>query len=284
MEYTKISLSFFKALLDRPDWVREQYVERIDKFHDTRVFWDFDADCTREIEVEFIVCRVLLTSTVADFTISYEQHFSYAMNDPDSLEVHTGDDFTDWVFWDFEVVDNGCSPPASEFEDFMPYRFREFDFNVLHEAINNRVHIVKPHDHDPLYLRKIGIDMCHVRVDYAPDLTFEGRLLGQVSSFPHDRDMLCSVGIRDRWEGDLFVPGKPIRWQELALYKTLDGQYVCAKKACSSEYQEGIYHTATVCKSRLLVTHFFGGSQLANRLYLAAGLLDEANAGQSPAS
>jgi len=86
-----------------------------------------------------------------------------------------------------------------------------------------------------------------VERDDAPNLRFCGQILADATS----RKSYNDGG----------------RWQELTLYKTVGGQYVCSKVDVSCGSGERTRYKAVVCESISDVIAFFGRSSLAKELY-----------------
>jgi len=86
-----------------------------------------------------------------------------------------------------------------------------------------------------------------VERDDAPNLRFWGQILADATS----REPYNDGG----------------RWQELTLYKTVGGKYVCSKVDVSCWVGERTRYKAIVCESISDVIEFFGRSSLAKELY-----------------
>ncbi|WP_090284531.1 hypothetical protein [Nitrosomonas mobilis] len=62
------------------------------------------------------------------------------------------------------------------------------------------------------------------------------------------------------------------RWQELRLYRTIGGQYICQRSCLTQWESEPDSREAEVCRSVSEVMGFFEHSRLAKDLYASAGI------------
>ena len=85
------------------------------------------------------------------------------------------------------------------------------------------------------------------------DLRFEGELLGEASSTD------------ERQRSDF--SGETGRWQELNLYGTKAGAFVCQRIGHTRWMGDRGTHEAEVCNSHAEVLEFFGTDWLAKELY-----------------
>lgn len=96
------------------------------------------------------------------------------------------------------------------------------------------------------------------RDDDAP-LSFTGELLAKVSS-------------SDNNASGSSYSGQTGHWQELALYKTQGGKFVCERIDFTRWQGARDSHAAKVCLNHGEVVEFFGHNWLAKNLYAEAGL------------
>jgi hypothetical protein len=72
-----------------------------------------------------------------------------------------------------------------------------------------------------------------------------------------------------------FFSGSSGRWKVLRLYKTKGGKFVCQSIGCTQHQGEKDRYDFAVCESDAEVIEFFGHSDLAKEIYLAAGIDDD---------
>lgn len=97
-----------------------------------------------------------------------------------------------------------------------------------------------------------GLRTYQVFQDNAPDLQFDGKILGVVSSR---------------------TPSAKIdRWTELYLYRTRAKKYVCIELGLSTVLNERPRCKTAVCTTHNGVIEFFGQGWLAKQLYRKAGI------------
>ena len=99
-----------------------------------------------------------------------------------------------------------------------------------------------------------------VRRDGAANLQFRGELVAEASSSP------------DRARSGF--SGNTGRWTELALYRTVGGNYVCSQIGRTQWQGEHDRRDAVVCADAVSVVEYFGHGWLAKELYAAAGIED----------
>lgn len=96
-------------------------------------------------------------------------------------------------------------------------------------------------------------------IDNAPDIRFDGELLGNAST------------VRMSYENH----NEPVanqRWTDLALYRTNGGKFVCHQIANTNKPGEHSFFKGAVCDTEAEVFEFFGDRWLAKELYSDAGL------------
>lgn len=97
-----------------------------------------------------------------------------------------------------------------------------------------------------------------VRQDDGPDLRFTGALIASVESSQERESRLYS--------------GETGRWDELELYRTTAGSFVCMIENCSRWTGERNTRRAAVVSSAAEVIDFFGHGWLAKEIYDEAGI------------
>ena len=94
--------------------------------------------------------------------------------------------------------------------------------------------------------------------DDCPHISFTGELIAEAETSPETArsDYSGSTG----------------RWQELKLYRTKGGKYICSRKDGSQWQGEHDRHEAAICDDHAGIVAFFGYDRLAMELYEAADI------------
>jgi hypothetical protein len=97
-----------------------------------------------------------------------------------------------------------------------------------------------------------------IKRDEGRDIVFTGHLIGTAETSPDNtrRDYSGSTG----------------RWQELELYKTDGGKYVCSRMHGTQWQSERDHYEAAICENEVDVINFFGLGGLAKELYDLSGI------------
>lgn len=234
-----VTFSEFKALVERDDWQREVIFHNEE--HEERY------DHNRDEDIPYVYGYVSKTSTLDCIKITHSEGYSYNAYDRRSFEVT--DDYESGG-WSIEGVvaidDDGDEMCDSDLIDCLGPDFSEIDYDIDFDEVDNV-------DVD----ENSGMETFTLTVDYAPDLRFSGELVASAESSPHD--------VSNRYSGDCML------WEELALYKTKSGKFVChriVRKMCNSP--DHFY--GAVCDNEDEVVEFFGDDWLAEELYDEAGI------------
>ncbi|MGS4989926.1 hypothetical protein ACVDG9_18325 [Roseibium sp. RP-7] len=97
-----------------------------------------------------------------------------------------------------------------------------------------------------------------IKRDDGPDLRFQGELIASVESSQDRQSRLYS--------------GQTGNWDELELYRTAAGNFVCVIENCTAWAGERNTRQAAVVSDAAGVIEFFGQEWLAKLIYSEAGL------------
>ena len=101
------------------------------------------------------------------------------------------------------------------------------------------------------------VKMITVRIDSGPDLRFKGELVTGVASFPYK-------------ESGIKFSGQVGRCEQLDLYKTNGGKFICNKLDLTLLEGERSISSGKACETLEEVKEFFGYGWLAKELYKEA--------------
>ena len=186
--------------------------------------------------------------TLPGLSICYVLAFTHPYKKPSEIDLEEAQDTWQIEHAEFEVVAaDDTILSANQIGEIIinnKCEIIEMDWSLIGEdeilAIDNIIA-----DSDPAFISHT------VRRDNDSDLQFRGTLLGIADS--------SSVYGNSRWE-------------ELAVYKTLGGRYVCKRVGRTEWAGETDRCTGAVCDTFDEVVAFFGFKKVAKELYVSAGI------------
>ena len=238
-----ITIAEFKKIIEHEEWEHHQ-----------KVLWIEERERTDDSCDEYTVIRggygaVEVSSVFDGIKISYVEHFEYDDFEPHSFNLHAPGDH-DWTIQGLgEVADeDGELQGILELIRYLPVEFSEIDYTFLKPKLHQLTDITN----DDADETKIFI----IPVSNGPNIRFSGEKIANVSSSTH-KDSDCYSGDAGRWE-------------ELFLYKTNSGKFVCQQIRRSDWAGDHDWHNVRVCSTIDEVKKFLGFDWLAKRLYARA--------------
>ena len=239
-----MSIAEFKAFVERDDWVHEQSVDIIEETTRDIKKWDQDSERYEDVPIPHVWGAGVITSTLDGVTITYAEYFSYDEYEPDTLETTTDGPEAGWTIEGLTILDeDGDEMDADEYlsTDYLSDDFHKIDYSDL--EIEKVIDI----DLD----KESEMETFTIKIDNAPSIRFTGELVASASS-DHG--------------------GHPGGWEELSLYKTVKGKFIC-QHAYRTRYEDSTDDfSGAVCETLDEVKKFFGQSNLAKEIYEEAGI------------
>lgn len=255
----KLSLSEFKALVNKNDWRHTQEtVASCDSSTPEGLHFDYETDSYQPNKYDdpnnfregYGWCELI--SVNGDYAIVQQQQYHYTQYQPDS--VYLTKDVEDeplWYFIGFEVVEDGKTLLPYEIMADAPKAF-EVDESLLDkrelsgkelDMTNANIHSSRP---NTIITSTLAADIC-----------FTGNRLAFVSDY-------CNQDAQGLVVEDNILPPS---YLELYLYQAENGNYIChrvVKAVCEDlDYVSEVY----VASDTDEVKTFFGGRWIANELY-----------------
>ena len=191
-------------------------------------------------------------STLGDMTVEYRQYFKYEDYEPDTSEADNTDrvqaESPAWKFEGFRVIDDGREYLDTEELSFYFEQVEAFVDIDYSDLIGNIAEIT-----DVDFDADSNMETVIIDVSNQPDIRFTGERI----AFESDE---ISCGIQEN----------------LTLYKTINGKFICHKAEISSWNDGSKEYFAKVCQSENEVIEFFESKNCSQRQSLAEDLLEEA--------
>ena len=243
----------FRAMLERPEWVRKQYIEQIDTASRQEQEWDEEAETYATTDIDIIQGYAVLESTLDGVTVEYQEFWSHDEFEPGTFETSTDGLDNVWTITGVTVLDeDGDEMSRNDLIFLIPAEFAEIDYSGLKAGIEQVTDIDTEEDS--------AMDTITLRNNNAPSLRFSGELLASTSS--------------SNERSSSYYSGTTGRWTTLELYKTASGKFVCQSIGHTQWQGEHDRHKAVVCETEAEVIEFFGHGWLAKDLYDDAGIED----------
>lgn len=248
----KMTLEEFHDFLREDGWVHCQEISIVETDTYQEATEVVDGEPVFE-EISHTHGNAWIASEKSGVTLTVNTGFQFNEYNPDSFEA--------WHDECIEIV--GLQIIDEDGEDFgnassepfnaLPSEFVDIDFTEIHEKLNTTTDIDLDKD--------LSMEIITLDVDNAPNIRFQGELIGSASSSANNA------------AGSSYS-GETGRWAELSLYKTQGGKFVAHKIGRTQWQGERDRFSAQVCENEADVIAFFGHRWLAKELYEDAGISD----------
>lgn len=254
MNATKtMTVDQFRAMLEREDWTRKQYIEQIGSASRQEQEWDEEAETCVTADIDIIQGYAVLESTLDGVTVEYQEFWSHDEFEPGTFETSTDGLDSVWTITGVTVLDeDGDEMSMSDLAFLIPAEFGRIDYAGLRAGIEQTTDIDTDTESD--------MEEITLQSDNAPSLRFRGELLASTSS--------------SNERSSSYYSGTTGRWTTLRLYKTASGKFVCQSIGHTQWQGEHTRYKAVVCETEAEVIKFFGHGWLAKDLYDEAGIED----------
>ena len=249
----KMMVNEFLELVRRGDWRRDQSVE-ISAIMERQEIGAADEFIEDPLLISHVWGVSSITSRFEDISIVYSETFEYDEFEPDSFVTSIEGVDEVWVVSGVLVVDDSGEPlDQDQLAEILPSVFSEINYDGLN--IDKVVRIDSNSAPDSTW-QEISL-----RASYAPDVCFNGILLG--SAVSTDEQGVSGI------HSDSLA-----RWTEIHLYKTAGGKFVCQRSELARQSPYSDFYTVRVCDTVDDVKNFIGQSDLAESLLKSAGIHD----------
>lgn len=255
MNATKtMTVEQFRAMLERPEWVRKQYIEQIGSASRQEQEWDEEAETCATTDIDIIQGYAMLNSKLDGVTIEYQEFWSHDEFEPGSFETST-DGLDVWTISGVIVLDeDGDEMSINDLMFMFPAEFSDIDYDGLKAGIEQTTDIDTDTEEDS------AMETITLPSDNAPSIRFKGERIARTSSSPDTANSYYS--------------GTTGRFTILELYRTASGKYVCHSVGVTQWQGEHDRYKTAVCETVEGVINFFGHGWLAKDLYSDVGIED----------
>lgn len=236
-----ITLSQFEALIERNDWVATQEHEIVENTSRIVEGAKGDDGLYEQVEVKGVWGWAKKVCALDGVEVLYHTPFNHDLYDSDSLAASENPETTWEVLGVIVHDEDGDAMGAEDLSDYIPRDsiFTDIDYSVLFDDTPSDIDVQADS----------GASTMTLPMDGEPDIRFTGQCIAKESS-SRERD----------------------RWTELALYKTVGGNFVCHQIGHSLWEGERTRYSGKVCSNTAQVIEFFGQGWLAKELYDSANI------------